>query len=159
MGTILLLTLWLNISGSERSDHTNNKNLIYVKFVKIVHASIQLCSKQSCPEKTTTTWRGGGLFIEHLTVHIQARHCMGCDIWLTTYRHIIAWRLWKKVLLLFYISPPPSRLGSGLLGGMSSFKPGWLYESNMDNAWWGVLVDVDSCVVFDVGCDNVIPFF
>ena len=48
----------------------------HVKFVKIVHTSIKLCSKQSCPEKTTTTWGEGGLFIEHLTVHIRACHCM-----------------------------------------------------------------------------------
>ena len=60
--------------------------------MKIVHTSIQLCSKQSRPEKTPTTWgEGGGLFIEHLTVHIWAYHCMGCHVWLSTYGHIIAW--------------------------------------------------------------------
>ena len=35
-------------------------------------------------------------------LNIWARHCMGYDIWLCTYGHIIAWRLWRKVLLLFY---------------------------------------------------------
>ena len=26
-----------------------------------------------------------------LTVHIRACHCMGCDVWLSTYGHVIAW--------------------------------------------------------------------
>ena len=38
----------------------------------------------------------------YLAVLIQACHCMGCDVWLFTYRHVIASRLWQKVLLLFY---------------------------------------------------------
>ena len=42
---------------------------------EVVHLSIQLCSKQSCPEKTTNCGEGK-LFIKHLTVHIRAHRCM-----------------------------------------------------------------------------------
>ena len=52
---------------------------------------MQVLSYEAELLKKNTTWREGGLFIEHLIVHIQARHCMGCDIWLCTYRHVIAW--------------------------------------------------------------------
>ena len=39
-----------------------------------------------CPH-TGTSLHG----LWHLTVHIWARHCMGCDIWLSTYGHVIVW--------------------------------------------------------------------
>ena len=74
--------------------HISNSHLYSAsecRICEVVHASIQLCSKQSCPEKTPTTWGEGGLFIEHLTVHIWTRDCMGCDVWLSLYRHVIAW--------------------------------------------------------------------
>ena len=31
--------------------------------------------------------------------------------------------------------------------------------SNLDNAWQVVRIDVHGCVVFDVGCNEVIPVF
>ena len=47
----------------------------------------------SCPEKTTT-WEGGGLFIEHLTVHLQACHCMEIMAESATIiRHLSAYQL------------------------------------------------------------------
>ena len=55
------------------------------------------------------------------------------------------------MLLLFYISFPPSHNGSGLLGGMSSFKPGWLCGSSLDNARGAfVCIIEDGGAVFDV---------
>ena len=55
--------------------------------------------KQTELPKKNITWGERGLFIEHLIVHIQARHCMGCD-WLLvnimTERAII-------ILQLYYI--------------------------------------------------------
>ena len=102
----------------------------FCRICEVVHASIQLWSKQNCLEKTTPTWGEGGLFIEHLTVHIQAHHCMSCDVWLSTYRHIIAWAVtsgcphtgmslhgdYGGKCYYYSTSPsPPSRVGSGLL--------------------------------------------
>ena len=37
-------------------------------------------------------------YIKHLTVHIRARRCMGCDIWLSTYGHVIAWAVTSDCL-------------------------------------------------------------
>ena len=49
-------------------------------------------------------------------------------------------------------------MGSGFWGGMSSFKPGWLCGSDLDNTQgFFVRVDVDSKVVIDVGRDDIIP--
>ena len=61
------------------------------RICKVVHISTQLWSKQSC-QKKNTTWGEGGLFMEHLTVHIWARHCMSCD-----------WLLVKWVEVILYM--------------------------------------------------------
>ena len=48
-------------------------------------------------------------------------------------------------------TPPPSREGSGLWRGMSSFKPGWLCGGSLDNARGGfACVIEDGWAVFDV---------
>ena len=71
----------------------------HVKFMKLF---MQVLSYEAELPNKNTTWGKGGLFIEHLIVNIRTCHCMGCNIWLCTYRYVIAWRLWWKVLLLFY---------------------------------------------------------
>ena len=96
-----------------------------IEFVNIVHASIQLCSKQSCPEKNTTTWRrgGGGLFIEHLTVHIWACHCM----------EIMAE---SAIIIIIHLLPSPHCAWVVIFGeGCVLLNlAGWLCGSNLDNA-------------------------
>ena len=55
------------------------------------------------------------------------------------------------VIIILHLLPPPSCESSGLWWGMSSFKPGWLCGSSLDNAQ-GVFVRVneDGWAVFDV---------
>ena len=48
------------------------------------------------------------------------------------------------VIVILHLLPKPSHEGSGLWGGMSSFKPGWLCGSSVDNAR-GVFV----CIIVD----------
>ena len=80
-----------------------------------------------------------------LTVHIGARHCM----------EIMA----ESVIIILQLLSAPSRVGSGLWEGMSSFKTGWLCGSNLDNGrvflFFFVCVDVDGWAVIDVRCDDV----
>ena len=108
----------------------------------------------------------------HLIVYIRARHYMGCDIRLCTYGHVITWAVTYDCVhtgtslhgrygskCCYYSTCPSllSRVGSGLLGGTSSFKPGWLWGSNLDNDRGFVCIDVDGWAVFNVGFDEVIP--
>ena len=45
-------------------------------------------------------------------------------------------------------------------GGMSFFKPGWLYGSNLDNAQVVFTSIIEgNWAVFGGGCGNVIPWF
>ena len=68
----------------------------------------------------------------------------------------------ERCLLLFYISPPSSRMGSGLSVGVSSFNPGLLCGSRQDKARVGL-----ACVITGGwlvllggrgGCDDI-PLF
>ena len=72
-----------------RKDSINTLLIIIICWIcKVIHISTQLWSKQS-RQKNDPTWEGG-LFIEHLIVHIRACHCMGCD-WLLV--------IWAEVIL------------------------------------------------------------
>ena len=107
-----------------------------IAMIKDIHASIQLCSKQSCPEKTTT-WGEEGLFIQHLTVHIPAHHCM---------------EIMGKVLLLFYIYMYflnqainyPSQLLSTLMMWVKILT----FQSRFILCFWFVLLDFFLSVLF-----------
>ena len=71
------------------------------------------------------------------------------------------WDPYGKRCYCYYSTspPPPSHMGNSFSWGKrSSFKPGWVCESNLDNAQAVFTsIIVDGWVVFDGGCDNLIP--
>ena len=112
-----------------------HKALHPVEFVKIVHAIIQLCSHGVAQRRL---------------LPLEDRKDYLLIIWLSTYGHVIAWavasdcphtgRHWMEIMaecaiIILYLLPPPSCKGSGLWGGMSSFKPSCLCGSNLESAW------------------------